>query len=103
MDNETPTSNVELIGLQSQLSGVRSELVSINSGLQQIAYLIQQESLQDQRRLLEERQEQQLLYERQISSAQETELEKKVSSSFVNPVNRLEKSINKQFFSIAHR
>lgn len=100
MANGTPTSSIELIGLQSQVEGVRSELVSTNNGLVGIANLIRTDGTQDQQRLLDERREQQLLSERQIRIGQEEALERQVSASFVEPVNKLEKNLNSTFGNI---
>lgn len=100
MANGTPTSSIELIGLQSQVEGVRSELVSTNNGLIGIANLIRTDSAQDQQRLLDERREQQVLSERKIREGQEDLLEKQVSASFVEPVNKLEKNLSSTFGNI---
>lgn len=100
MANETPTSSIELIGLQGQVEGVRSELVQTNNGLIGIANLIRTDAAQDQQRLLNERREQQLLAESEIRLGQEQELERKVSASFVQPVNKLEKSLRSSFNGI---
>lgn len=101
MDNETPsTSSIQLIGLQGQLEGVRSELISTNNNLLGIGNLIRTDSAQDQQRLLDERRDQQLLSERQVRVGQEEELERKVSASFVEPVNKLEKSLSSTFGNI---
>jgi hypothetical protein len=100
MANGTPTSSIELIGLQSQVEGVRSELVSTNNGLIGIANLIRTDSAQDQQRLLDERREQQVLSEKKIREGQEDLLEKQVSASFVEPVNKLEKNLSSTFGNI---
>jgi hypothetical protein len=100
MANGTPTSSIELIGLQSQVEGVRSELVSTNNGLIGIANLIRTDGAQDQQRLLDERRDQQLLSERKIRMGQEEALERQVSASFVEPVNKLERNLSSTFGNI---
>ena len=100
MANGTPTSSIELIGLQSQVEGVRSELVSTNNGLIGIANLIRTDSAQDQQRLLDERREQQVLSERKIREGQEDLLERQVSASLVEPVNKLERNLSSTFGNI---
>ncbi len=103
MDNETPfTSSIQLIGLRGQLEGVRSELVSTNNGLQGIASLIRIDGAQDQQKLLDERREEQLLSERKIRIGQEDALERQVSASFVEPVNKVEKTLNSTFNNISN-
>jgi hypothetical protein len=100
MANETPTSSIELIGLQGQLDGVRSELIGTNNNLQGIANLIRSDSAQDQQRLLDERREQQILSESQIREGQEAELEQKISASFTEPANELQKNLSSTFDNI---
>lgn len=100
MANETPTSSIELIGLQGQLDGVRSELIGTNNNLQGIANLIRSDSAQDQQRLLDERREQQILSESQIREGQEAELEQKISASFTEPANKLQKNLSSTFDNI---
>ena len=103
MDNETPfTSSIQLIGLRGQLEGVRSELVSTNNGLQGIATLIRVDGAQDQQKLLDERREEQLLSERKIRVGQEDALERQVSASFVEPANKVEKTLNSTFNNISN-
>ena len=53
MDKENSISSTSLVGLQDQLNTVRSEIVTTNVNLQGIGRLIQSDSLQDQRKLLE--------------------------------------------------
>ena len=63
MDKENSIPSTSLVGLQGQLNTVRSEIVTTNVNLQGIGRLIQSDSLQDQRKLLEEREQEKKLLE----------------------------------------
>ena len=90
-----------LIGLQGQLDTVRSEIFVTNTNLQNIGTLIQNDSFEDQRRLLEEREQEKLLLERKIRTGQEEALQQKVSSSLLPPVVKLENKLNSTFGKIS--
>ena len=66
MDKENSIPSTSLVGLQGQLNTVRSEIVTTNVNLQGIGRLIQSDSLQDQRKLLEEREQEKKLLELKI-------------------------------------
>ena len=100
MANETATSNIALVGLQNQLDTVRSEVISTNTNVQTIGRLIQTDNFEDQRRLIEERNQERLLAEREIRSIDEERLRQKVDAAVTAPVRRLEKKINSSFTKI---
>ena len=100
MANETATSNIALVGLQNQLDTVRGEVISTNTNIQTIGRLIQTDNFEDQRRLIEERNQERLLAEREIRSIDEERLRQKVDAAVTAPVRRLEKKINSSFTNI---
>ena len=81
MDKENFIPSTPLVGLQGQLNTIRSEIFTTNVNLQGIGRLIQSDSLQDQRKLLEEREQEKKLLELKIRQGQENQLEQKVSTS----------------------
>jgi hypothetical protein len=100
MDKENSISSTSLVGLQDQLNTVRSEIVTTNVNLQGIGRLIQSDSLQDQRKLLEEREKEKKLLELKIRQGQENQLEQKVSTSLRSPLISTEKKLNSTFGNI---
>ena len=100
MDKENSIPSTSLVGLQGQLNTVRSEIVTTNVNLQGIGRLIQSDSLQDQRKLLEEREQEKKLLELKIRQGQENQLEQKVSTSLRSPLISTEKKINSTFGNI---
>ena len=100
MDKENSISSTSLVGLQDQLNTVRSEIVTTNVNLQGIGRLIQSDSLQDQRKLLEEREQEKKLLELKIRQGQENQLEQKVSTSLQSPLISTEKKLNSTFGNI---
>ena len=100
MDKENSIPSTSLVGLQGQLNTVRSEIVTTNVNLQGIGRLIQSDSLQDQRKLLEEREQEKKLLELKIRKGQENQLEQKVSTSLRSPLISTEKKLNSTFANI---
>ena len=100
MDKENSIPSTSLVGLQGQLNTVRSEIVTTNVNLQGIGRLIQSDSLQDQRKLLEEREQEKKLLELKIRQGQENQLEQKVSTSLRSPLISTEKNLNSTFANI---
>jgi len=100
MDKENSIPSTSLVGLQDQLNTVRSEIVTTNVNLQGIGRLIQSDSLQDQRKLLEEREQEKKLLELKIRQGQENQLEQKVSTSLQSPLISTEKKLNSTFGNI---
>ena len=100
MDKENSIPSNSLVGLQGQLNTVRSEIVTTNVNLQGIGRLIQSDSLQDQRKLLEEREQEKKLLELKIRQGQENQLEQKVSTSLRSPLISTEKKLNSTFGNI---
>lgn len=100
MDNETATSNIALVGLQNQLDTVRAEVISTNTGLQNIGRLIQTDNFEDQRRLIEERNQEKLLAEREIRAIDEEQLRQKVDAAVAAPVRKLEPKLKSTFNGI---
>ena len=100
MDKENSIPSTSLVGLQGQLNTVRSEIVTTNVNLQGIGRLIQSDSLQDQRKLLEEREQEKKLLELKIRQGQENQLEQKVSTSLRSPLISTEKKLNSTFGNI---
>lgn len=100
MDKENSIPSTSLVGLQGQLNTVRSEIVTTNVNLQGIGRLIQSDSLQDQRKLLEEREQEKKLLELKIRQGQENQLEQRVSTSLRSPLISTEKKLNSTFGNI---
>ena len=100
MAREETVSTTALVGLQGQLDTVRSEIVTTNTNLQSIGTLIRNDSVEDQRRLAEEREQERNLLERKIRTGQEEALQQKVSSSLLPPVVKLENKLNSTFGNI---
>ena len=100
MDKENSIPSTSLVGLQGQLNTVRSEIFATNVNLQGIGRLIQSDSLQDQRKLLEEREQEKKLLELKIRQGQENQLEQKVSTSLRSPLISTEKKLNSTFGNI---
>jgi hypothetical protein len=100
MDKENSIPSNSLVGLQGQLNTVRSEIFATNVNLQGIGRLIQSDSLQDQRKLLEEREQEKKLLELKIRQGQENQLEQKVSTSLRSPLISTEKKLNSTFGNI---
>ena len=100
MANENVTTTTALIGLQGQLDNVRAEISATNAGLQNIATLIQTDSALDQQRLLQEREQERLLAEREVRVDQAQELQQKVSAAVTQPVVKLEQKLTSTFNGI---
>ena len=100
MDKENSIPSTPLVGLQGQLNTIRSEIFTTNVNLQGIGRLIQSDSLQDQRKLLEEREQEKKLLELKIRQGQENQLEQKVSTSLRSPLISTEKKLNSTFGNI---
>lgn len=100
MDKENSVPSTSLVGLQDQLNSIRSEIFTTNVNLQGIGKLIQSDNLQDQRYLLEERDNEKKLLESKIRQGAENELEKKVSASLESPLSSTEKNLNSIFSKI---
>lgn len=100
MANETVTTTTALVGLSGQLNTVRTEISATNVSLQNVASLIQLDSSLDQRKLLQEREQERLLAEREVRVGQEQELQRKVSAAVTQPVNRIEKKLTSTFDNI---
>lgn len=100
MANENVTTINPLIGLRGQLDNVRAEISATNAGLQNIGSLIQADSNLDQQRLLQEREQERLLAEREIRLDQTQELQKKISASIAQPVVKLEQKLSSTFNGI---
>lgn len=100
MANETATSNIALVGLQSQLDTVRGEVISTNTNIQTIGRLIQTDNFEDQKRLIDERNQERLLAEREIRSIDEEQLRQKVDAAVTVPVRKLERKLNSSFNGI---
>lgn len=86
-----------ITSLQNQLSGIQSEVTDINSGLQVISGLIQRDTLEEQTRLLQERNREKLLTEARIRLGAESEVEKRVTGSLVGPLKNLEPKVTSVF------
>lgn len=97
MANESVVATNSLIGLQGQLDTVRSEVLSTNVGLQNIATLIQRDSLLDQQRLFEEREQEKILADREVRIGQQEELQRKVSTAVIKPVVEVERKMTSTF------
>jgi hypothetical protein len=100
MDNENTVSTTALVGLQGQLNTVQSEIFTTNINLQNIGRLIQSNSNEDQKRLIEEREQERILLERKVREGQENAIQQKISSSLLPPVVKLEKKVNSTFSNI---
>lgn len=100
MAREDTVSTTALIGLQGQLDTVRSEIFTTNTNLQTIGRLVQTDTLEDQRRLSEQRERERLLLESKIRRGQEEELQQRLSTSLLPPVVKLEKKLNSTFENI---
>jgi hypothetical protein len=97
MAREETVPTTALVGLQGQLDTVRSEIITTNTNLQSIGTLIRNDSVEDQRRLIGEREQEKNLLERKIRTGQEESLQQKVSSSLLPPVVKLENKLNSTF------
>lgn len=100
MANENVTATNALVGLQGQLDTVRSEVLSTNIGLQNISTLIQRDNILDQQRLLEEREQERLLAEREVRIGQQQEIQQKIAATLVKPVTKLEGKLTNTFDKI---
>ena len=101
MAREETVSTTALVGLQGQLDTVRSEIITTNTNLQSIGTLIRNDSVEDQRRLIEEKEQEKNLLERKIRTGQEEALQQKVSSSLLPPVVKLENKLNSTFGKVS--
>jgi hypothetical protein len=102
MANGNVTTTTALVGLSGQLDTVRTEIAATNVGLQNVASLIQTDSFLDQQRLLQEREQERLLAEREVRVGQEQELQRKVTAAVTQPVVRLEQKLTSTFDGITN-
>ena len=102
MANGNVATTTALVGLSGQLDTVRTEIAATNIGLQNVASLIQADSFLDQQRLLQEREQERLLAEREVRVGQEQELQKKVTAAVAPPVARLEQKLTSTFNGITN-
>lgn len=102
MSNGNVATTTALVGLSGQLDTVRTEIAATNIGLQNVASLIQADSFLDQQRLLQEREQERLLAEREVRVGQEQELQRKVTAAVAQPVARLEQKLTSTFNGITN-
>ena len=89
-----------LIGFNSNIQALRSDIGKLGTGLANIALLLQQDGVEEQSRLRADQEKQRRLAERQVRIGKESDIEEKIQSALVAPVQRLVPQVNDVFGKI---
>lgn len=91
------TNQESLISIESQIQGLREEIVNFNSGLTRISTSLQRDSEAEISRIREDQEKERRLSEQQIRFGRESEIEQKIQTALVAPVQRLQPQIQNIF------
>lgn len=91
------TNQESLISIESQIQGLREEIVNFNSGLTKISTSLQRDSEAEISRIREDQEKERRLSEQQIRFGRESEIEQKLQTALVAPVQRLQPQIQNIF------
>lgn len=89
-----------LIGFNSNIQALRNDIGRLGTGLANIALLLQQDGAQEQSRLRSDQEKQRRLAEQQVRIGKENDIEQKIQSALVAPVQRLVPQVNDIFGKI---
>lgn len=94
------TNQQSLIALDTQVKNLNQQVVTLNSGLEKIAVLIQQDGASDQSRLISEAEKQRRYAEQEIRIGKENEIEQKIQSAVLIPVQKLTPKVQDIFGNV---
>ena len=94
------TNQQSLIALDTQVKNLNQQVVTLNSGLEKIAVLIQQDGASDQSRLISEAERQRRYAEQEIRIGKENEIEQKIQSAVLIPVQKLTPKVQDIFGNV---
>ena len=89
-----------LIGFSSNILSLRNDIGRLGTGLANIAFLLQQDGIDQQNRLRQEQETQRRLTERQIRIGKENEIEQKIQNALVAPVQNIVPKVSDTFGKI---
>jgi len=96
-ENIIVSQQKSIIGLQDQVNNLQSEISTINNGLQNIFTLIQNESILEKSKLLEEEKREKELFYSNIRLGKEEELKRGIDKSLSEPVEKLQPQLTSVF------
>ena len=86
-----------LIELQSGIIDIRQDINKLNSGLISVSTLLQQDAVSEERNLRSQQESERRLVEEQIRLGKESDIERKIESAIVEPVERLAPKVQNLF------
>ena len=87
-------------GFSSNILSLRNDIGRLGTGLANIAFLLQQDGIDQQNRLRQEQETQRRLTERQIRIGKENEIEQKIQNALVAPVQNIVPKVSDTFGKI---
>jgi len=94
------TNQQSLIALDTQVKNLNQQVATLNSGLERIAVLIQQDGASDQSRLISEAERQRRYAEQETRIGKENEIEQKIQSAVLIPVQKLTPKVQDIFGNV---
>jgi hypothetical protein len=86
-----------LITLDSQIQNLNQQIVNLNSGLDKISTLLQEDSFADQKRINDQLEKERRYAEQKIRIGKENEVENKIQSAVLLPVQRIAPKVENIF------
>ena len=96
------TQQNTIVALQKQINNIRSEVGIINSGLQNVSRLLQDDSLSERLRLLEEQKKEKELSDSQTRIGKEEEVERNLDSAISKPIQSLEPKLSSTLNNVSN-
>jgi uncharacterized protein YcfJ len=96
------TQQNTIVALQEQINNIRSEVGIINSGLQNVSKLLQDDSLSERLRLLEEQKKEKELSDSQTRIGKEEEVERNLDSAISKPIENLEPKLSSTLNNVSN-
>ena len=93
-------NQASLVDLQSGIIGINQNINELNSGLVSIATLLQQDAVNEQNLLKTQQENDRRLAEEEIRIGKESEIEKKIQSAIVEPVQRIAPKVQDLFGNV---
>ena len=90
-------NQTSLIELQSGIIDIRQDINKLNSGLISVSTLLQQDAVSEERNLRSQQESERRLVEEQIRLGKESDIERKIESAIVEPVERLAPKVQNLF------
>jgi hypothetical protein len=93
-------NQTSLVELQSGILGIRQDINKLNGGLISISTLLQQDAVSEEKNLRAQQESERRLAEEQIRLGKESDVERKIQSAIIAPVERLAPKVQNLFGNI---